>query len=278
VANAYTSYFRTTSLFADSSIYSRHLVLAIVVLVAALWFGRVQLWLAVAAIAALWTGLYFSYSQSSMVALVVALLALSLVAADRRSRRVLLAGAAAFVLAAAAFVAASVRDQSADRFTSGRSALVETTWAVFRDHPLVGAGIGAQPKASRDEPGGRRQTSRNASHTTPLTVAAELGVVGLAAYFALLGGAVRLLLELRRRSRELALGLAAAFLLLFVHSLSYSGFFQDPVAWGVLALAGAALAPVARRAARPLSDTGPPVPAVPEAAKTASQIRGRWQT
>lgn len=281
VANAYTSYFRTTSLFADSSLYSRHLDLAIVVLVAALWLRRLDLRLGVPLIAALWTGLYFSYSQSSMAALVVAVLAVSLVAAGRTARRILLVGSAVFVLGSAGLVATTVQGDSAQRFTSGRSSLLESTARVFADHPLVGVGVGAQPKASREEPGGRRETRRNASHTTPLTVAAELGVVGLAAYLGFLAGAARLLASARRRRPAFGLGLAAAFLLLVVHSLSYSGFFQDPIAWGALAVAAASLAPARRPSESPataLREPSPPAALVPGATGAAPPVRGRWQT
>jgi hypothetical protein len=241
VANAYTSYTRTTSLFADPSIYARQLGLAIVVLVTALWLRRVSIALAVVTTGLLWTGLYFTYSQSTMVALVVAVVAVSLVAADRFGRRVMLVGTLAIAIAAAVAVVTSVQDVSFKRLTSGRSSLVETSWNVFVDHPVAGVGLGAQPEASRLD-GGRRDAARNASHATPLTVAAELGVIGLAAYIAVLVGAARILALAFRQSRALGLGLAGCFLFLVVHSLFYSGFFEDPVTWGILAVAAAAAA------------------------------------
>jgi O-antigen ligase len=116
------------------------------------------------------------------------------------------------------------------------------TWRVFRNHPLAGVGVGAQPKASREEAARRLEASRNKSHTTPLTVAAELGVIGILIYLVFLVGATRAFLSLAARSRALAIGLAAVFLTLLVHSLFYAGFFEDPITWGVLALAAAALA------------------------------------
>ena len=47
VANAYTTFFRVTSLFKDPSLYGLHLVLAIAVLLVAVWLGRIGLALAV---------------------------------------------------------------------------------------------------------------------------------------------------------------------------------------------------------------------------------------
>ena len=41
--------------------------------------------------------------------------------------------------------------------------------------------------------------------------------------------------------RALGLGLAAVLLVLFVHSLLYAGFFEDPLTWGVIGLTAAAL-------------------------------------
>jgi O-antigen ligase len=273
VANAYTSYFRTTSLFADSSIYGRELVIAIVVLLAALWLERVRLALALPLLVYLWVALFYTYSQSSMVALVAASLALGLAAAGRGGRRALIACTLALVIAAGLAVGFAARGDSTNRVTSGRWGLVRTSVRVFADHPVVGVGVGAQPKASRAE-GGKRTTRKNVSHTTPLTVAAELGVVGIAAYVGLLAAAVILLREALRRNRALGLSLAAAFLALFVHSLVYSGFFETPAVWGVLALAAAAAPSPARlEATRPLGAL-----LSTDGAGTASRTRDRWQT
>jgi len=79
--------------------------------------------------------------------------------------------------------------------------------------------------------------TRFVSHTTPLTIAAELGILGLIAYVALLGGAAALIERVRRIDPALGLGLAAVLLALVVHSIAYSGFFEDPVTWLVLAVA-----------------------------------------
>jgi hypothetical protein len=65
-----------------------------------------------------------------------------------------------------------------------------------------------------------------------------------------------------RRDRALGLSLLAVFTVLVVHSLAYSGFFEDPLTWGAVGLAAASLrlAPVeavARRtSAAPAASTG----------------------
>jgi hypothetical protein len=75
-------------------------------------------------------------------------------------------------------------------------------------------------------------------------VLAELGAIGFALYMWTLGAAAWALLLVTRRDRGLGIGLAAVLLALVVHSLLYAGFFEEPLTWGVLALASAVLASV----------------------------------
>ena len=244
VANAYTTFFRVTSLFKDPSLYGRYLVIPVVALLVAILFRRARTvdWILLAAcVGLLFWGLYYSYSQSSFVALFVATFAVAIVGAGRRLRLVLVAGAVVAALAAGAYAAQAVEGRSARDVTSGRSRLVSVTLDAFRARPLAGVGIGGQPRASTDE-SGRGSPSRNASHTTPLTVVAELGLVGLVLYGWLLTAAGWALWLLARRDRLVGLGLGAVLLVLVVHSLLYAGFFEDPVTWGVLGVASAALA------------------------------------
>jgi O-antigen ligase len=237
VGNAYSSFFRVTSLFRDPSLYGRHVVIGIVVLLVCVLYRKVNPFLAAGLIAFLFVGLWFSYSQSSMAALFVVTLVLAAVAGGRSLKLVAALTAVVVLVGAAGILATSARDHSARRFTSDRSRRVELTWKVFRSHPVVGVGLGSQPVASqaRSKQGG--SPTRFVSHTTPLTVAAELGVIGLAAYLALLGGSAVLIEQVRRRAPPLGLGLGAVFLALLVHSLAYSGFFEDPVTWLAVAVA-----------------------------------------
>ena len=236
VANSYTEFFRVTSLFRDPSLYGRHVVLALAVVVVLVWLRRIHVALAGALIALLWMGLYFSYSQSSMAALFAAVLGIAAVAGGRVSRRVVALGAVGALLVGAGLVTAAIEDDSAQRVTSGRSKRAELTARVFREHPLAGVGVGAQPAATEDISKRYGPEARFVSHTTPLTVAAELGIVGLAAYVAFLLGAAVLLEAVRRHHEALGLALGAVFLALFVHALFYSGFVEDPMTWLVPAL------------------------------------------
>jgi O-antigen ligase len=124
-----------------------------------------------------------------------------------------------------------------NKITSDRTERVEDTARVIEERPVAGVGIGGQPRASRELAGADRPTPTFVSHTTPLTVAAELGAIGLALYVWLLAGGVLLIGRVRRRDEALGLALGASFLALFVHALFYSGFLEDPVTWLVLGVA-----------------------------------------
>jgi hypothetical protein len=264
VANAYTSFFRVTSLFKDPSLYGRYLVVPIAVLLVVILIrkGRTVDWVAAAVLVAfLFWGLYFSYSQSSFVALFVVTFAVALLGVGRRLRLVLVLCASVAAVGAAAYAAYAIEGRSAQEATSGRSRLVTVTLDAFAARPIAGVGVGGQPKASAEETG-RGSPSRNASHTTPLTILADGGVIGFSLYLWLLGAAGWALLLVTRRDRALGIGLAVVLLALFVHSLLYAGFFEDPLTWGVLGIAAATLAaaPVPRAAVLERDEAAPGTP------------------
>jgi O-antigen ligase len=246
VGNAYESFFRTASLLRDPSIYGRHLAVAILVILVGLWLTRLNLAAAAAVIAFLGLALFFTYSQSSMVALVVGVLFVAAAAGKGRSRTIVLVGALAPLLLASAVLATVGQDESLRNLTSGRSDLVANSTDIVRDHPVGGVGIGAEEKVS-EQLGASVNRLAKASHTAPLTVAAELGLVGVAVYLAFLAASALLFYRAWLRDRVLGLGSAVVFLAIFVHSLFYSGFFEDPLVWLALGLAAAVTA-------RPLPD------------------------
>jgi O-antigen ligase len=238
VSNANTDYFRVTSLFGDPSLYGRHVVLGMGVALSLLAARRWRTWPLIGLLVLMWAGLLFSYSQSSMAALLAVTLGLALVTGDRRVRLAVGLLALVAVLAAGAYVTARLIDgDSLNRITSDRTERVEDTLRVVEDEPLIGAGIGGQPRASRRLAESQLPTPSFVSHTTPLTVAAELGLIGLALYAWLLVGGVRLIAAVYREDDGLGLALGASLLALFVHSLFYSGFLEDPITWLVLAIA-----------------------------------------
>jgi hypothetical protein len=256
-SNAYTTFFRVTSIFGDSSIYGRYVALGIVVALVLLWVGRLRLAVGLPLLAVLSAGLYFSYSQSSFAALFVAVLVVVVLAGDPRTRRLVVVTAAVALVLGGGLVAVAAQDDSIRRVTSGRSGLASLTAPVFLDHPVAGVGIGAQPRASSELEEARERERRNVSHTTPLTVAAELGVLGIAAYLAFVAAAFRGAWLTRRREEALGLSLLGVLALLLVHSLAYSGFFEDPFTWLALGLSAACLAGARRVPPDPPSAEGP---------------------
>jgi O-antigen ligase len=135
----------------------------------------------------------------------------------------------------------SVRNAGVDRVTSKRSDLVGDGLRLFRAHPLAGVGLGGSTEAAREQTD-RGRAVRHAQHVMPLTVASELGIVGLALVAWLLTVLARLALA-RGAARPERLALGLALLAIFVHSLFYAAFFEDPLTWGLAALLVACAAP-----------------------------------
>ena len=79
------------------------------------------------------------------------------------------------------------------------------------------------------------------SHTTPITIAAEQGMIGLLAYVALLAAALLTLARGGLRGRPVRVAILAAFVALVVHTWAYADFLEDPITWALLAV-GAVLA------------------------------------
>ena len=72
VGNAYAPFFRVNSIFWDPSIYGRYLTIGILTALAGILLGGIRGWKIAglyAVVAAMWVGLFFSFSQSSFVAL-----------------------------------------------------------------------------------------------------------------------------------------------------------------------------------------------------------------
>ncbi|MEA2153971.1 MAG: hypothetical protein QOE11_111 [Solirubrobacteraceae bacterium] len=267
-SNQFESYFRVNSLFFDPNIYGRFLATVMLALTAVLLWARRPLVAAgcAAALALLWAGLVLTLSQSSFTALLAGLAVLGALrwGTARMAALVGLLAVAALAVVLAAPGAVGL-DQSTNNATSGRSTLVRGGVDLFTAKPLTGWGAGAFKTEYRGHERSSNARASAASHTIPITVAAEQGVVGLALYLVLLVAAIWGLLRGARASVTRA-AIAAAFVALVVHTMLYAAFLEDPLAWALLAL-GTALAPAARRAAEPEPEPAPmtaePRPATP---------------
>src|SRR5829696_4458847 len=248
-SNELEEYFRVNSLFFDPNIYGRFLALVMLGLAAVLlWERRPRtVALAAAALAVLWGGLLLTLSQSSFAGLLAGLFVLAALRFPLAKVAPALVGMLAIGLVLVlAFPSALRLDlgnaESLDDATSGRYELMRGGVELAADRPLWGWGSGSFAEEYLDHGFGARADAVSASHTIPLTVAAEQGVIGLAVYLALLAAALSRLLH-RARDDPYRAVVAAGFVAVIVHTWLYAAFLEDPVAWTLLAVG----APLARR-------------------------------
>jgi O-antigen ligase len=299
-SNEFHTYFRVNAIFWDPNIYGRYLALVIVIAMSALLWAKERRTLALLTglVAVLWLGLAVTFSQSSFAAL---LAGLAVLAALRWSWRWTLAavGAGAVFAVVIVLFAGGVSKLSPDRLnsdTGGRGHLVSGGAKLFAQRPLGGYGAGSFPRAYREH-AATKKAPVIVSHTEPVTVAAEQGLIGLLAYGALIVVALwtmgsglfvpnsplgrkdvgvphaprrpvfRPPGSPRADSRPAKnpaserdthvlpspetlgrIAVLAAFVALLVHTMAYAGFYEDPIAWVLLAV-GASLATVPVRTA-----------------------------
>jgi hypothetical protein len=273
VFNAYAPFFRVNSVFWDPSVYGRYLAVAVLATLAGILLGGARGWTVAglyAVVCATWVGLLLSFSQSSFLALGTGIVVAAAVAWGRRAVIGLLALGAVTVLVSLSVP--QVRHElvgksrsNFSRVTSGRSNLVGQGVRIALDHPIVGVGVGGfgREYAKRlgikgDDP------KRVASHTTPVTVAAEEGIVGLALFGWLLVAVFHsTLFGLGRGfTSRVSLAVGVSLVAILVHSLFYADFFEDPTTWALLGFVGLA-SRVPKKAPAP--------PAPPPAAQAESE-------
>jgi O-antigen ligase len=262
-ADQYDNYFRVNSVFFDPSIYGRFLALVMIAVTTAVLSARGSAGelatsirerrryvLAGAAVLAwLLAGLVTSFSQSSIAAL---LLGLAVLGAWCWGVRATLSVSIAVVAIAGVFIALAPTSLhfglkgsggSASNATSGRTTLVSGGLELFADRPLEGYGSGSfetEYKRHSTTAVASSENAVSASHTIPITVAAEQGIVGLALYVALLLAAFMVLFRGAGRSPP-RIAIAACFAALVLHTWTYADFLEDPSTWTLLAI-GLALA------------------------------------
>ena len=282
-SNQFHVYFRVNSLFWDPNIFGRYLAIVIVLLVAALMWTRRQgtALVIVGTMAVLWLGLATSFSQSSYAALLAGLATLAALRWSLRWTLVACAAVAVTAVVVALAVGSSLRidlstDKKVNKETTGRLNLASGGIDLFRDRPIWGYGSGSFSTAFRQHVAKKTKPPVSESHTEPITVAAEQGIIGLAVYLALLVAAFATLCtglrgsmpglqrgppaggtELGDRPEERPhrrgggansvtgpagrAAVLAAFIALLVHTVAYAAFFEDPITWVLLAV-GCALA------------------------------------
>jgi O-antigen ligase len=279
-SNEFHTYFRVNSVFWDPNVYGRYLALVTVVATGALlWtWTRDAFWLLCGLILVLWIGLVPTFSQSSFLALLAGLAMLAAIRWSWRWTLVAVTVGAVGAVLVVLLVGGSGKITS-DRLNvdlSGRGSLISGGIDLFAERPLQGYGSGSFQAAYREHRE-NKDAPVTVSHTEPVTVAAEQGLLGLLLYFSLIvvalptlgrglwsappaGGDDREDSPGRGSPRSetgpagqsspapspvtsfaARAAVLAAFVALLVHTLAYAGFFEDPITWVLLAV-GASLA------------------------------------
>ncbi len=260
-ANEFDNYFRVNSVFFDPSIYGRFLALVMIaVSTVVLWTANRRIVVAGACVLAwLLAGLVTSFSQSSIVAL---LLGLAVLGGWRYGlRATLITAAGVLVLALAVLLAAPKSlhfglkgaSGSTSNATSGRSTLIEGGLKLFAKRPLEGYGSGSFETEYRKVSETTNQNAVSASHTIPVTISAEQGIIGLALYVAFLVSAFAVLFTGAGRSPP-RIAIAACFAALVLHTWTYADFLEDPFSWTLLAVGGALARGSAPRPRAPVAE------------------------
>jgi O-antigen ligase len=260
-ANEFDNYFRVNSVFFDPNIYGRFLALVMIAVTAVvLWASRRRDVLVGAAVLAwLLAGLVTSFSQSSIAALLLGLAVLAAWRWDVRGTLYLSAGILALGVALVLLAPASLHfglkgtGGSTSNATSGRTKLVSGGLELFSQRPLQGYGPGSfETEYKRHNAGAGAQSATSASHTIPVTVAAEQGIVGLGVYALLLLSAFFVLYRGAARSPP-RVAIAACFAALVLHTWTYADFLEDPMTWTLLGIGVALARPALSGRAMPAS-------------------------
>jgi O-antigen ligase len=264
VANDLHTYFTVNSVFLDPDIFGRYLALVIVLLAVTLIYDfpeRLQAAVAVV-LAVLWACLVLTLSRSSLGALLVGLAVLA--ALRWKPGRALVVAVVVVALGAAAVAVSPTTfglNQGINGASSGRGGLVSGGLSLFGDRPVWGYGSGSFVTEYRAH-NRLSATSLSASHTIPITVAAEQGIIGELSYLAFVITAILAVVR-GARGDPVRSAVAAAFIALVFHSLLYADFLEDPTTWVLLAI-GLALAAAPWRTfadGRDAAGVNPPRPA-----------------
>lgn len=239
-SNQIKPFFRVNSVFFDPNVFGRYMALGTIAMGAAIGWSRggPAAWWALASGVVMLAGLALSFSLTSIAAM---LAGLGLLALLRYGLVGGIAAAVAILLTGAVLVVSGGLDRpdvgptrGFDEETSGRGALLEGGFDLIEEEPLAGWGSGSFGRAYFDHV---RKTETTASHSEPITVAAEQGIPGALVYVGLLATMAWALLGAGVRSSAGRAAAAAGIAALVVHSLGYAGFLTDPATWALLAVA-----------------------------------------
>jgi O-antigen ligase len=164
-------------------------------------------WLYIAHLLLAGVTILLTASRGAMLALIVALSIVPATAALLTRRELRIVSVGALLMGAAALIVvpesagrrlSTIPDELMGGELSGRASIWVAGVEMFRDHPFVGVGAGAYLHSVRSN-----VAVPNVAHNTFLSVVAELGIIGLCIFCALLGLLVLSVQELPWHSRRM---------------------------------------------------------------------------
>lgn len=241
---------RVNATFVDPNIFARYLVLAIAANLILQYFTKEtrKRGVYMAALLALLGGLAITLSRSGMLTLAVVLVLMVVLIPRKPILQPIgflgLVGAVIVAMRPAIWQRLLTFREGLGALDDQRLYLWKAAWAMFKDHPLLGVGLGgfqamflnhySQYKTAIPDAEGA-----TLSHTTILTIASELGLLGLAALAWVWLAVVRVLYNLRRLAGEqeklrgygLGVGYFLWIMTVFISSQAEARFFEDPAVW-----------------------------------------------
>ena len=246
---------RINTTFADPNHFARFLLVGMVMAVALWPFVERRVRFALAAAMALSAlTLVFTGSRGAWIVGAVALPAMVLALPIERRARVRMLGVGAGTLVAAALVIAAFSPfftKRVNTFTFGvqasgaRPYLIDAGLHMFADHPVTGVGAGGYQSSFQNDyydfKDPKIKANVTISHTSWVTLMAELGVIGIVAVAfvivrwgaymrELLGGAAP-------ETRAVVAALAVISAIIFFGSQTEGRFLEDPYLWFAAGLA-----------------------------------------
>ena len=241
--------FRANGFLHDPNMLGRRIVVALIIALAMGYLGGSGArgrWVQASAATVLTLGLCLTVSQSSGLALIVGVVVILGRAVGWR-RVVIVGSVVGAVVIAWGLVGtdgahrALASQERIARASDGRDRLIGGGIEIWREHPVVGSGLGSFTDHYRAtlSPQEARRATLLTSHTAPITVLAEGGLIALG-LLVWCGGATILLLRRPGWAAWARWTVLAVLAAIGTHSLLYAALLEDPTTWIALA-AGAAL-------------------------------------
>lgn len=246
---------RVNATFVDPNILARYLVLGIVANLILQYFNA-ETWKRVVyfgSLLGLLGALAITLSRSGVLTLVIVLIFMLILIPRKRMIQPIgimgLIGAVIMAMSPTIWQRLLTFREGFGALDAQRQYLWKVAWAMFTDHPILGVGLGGFEKMFKTHYISMKTVIPDVegvtlSHTTILTIAAELGLMGLAALAWVWLALVRVLGRLRKAGLDQngfeqylpGVGYFLWIATVFISSQSEGRFFEDPIIWISMAM------------------------------------------